>query len=1200
MAQTAPQRRTPSPGDRLGRWALVRALGQGAFGSVFEVRDESGQVAALKCLPEAPGEELRALGGITHPGVVSLIDYGGPDPYWMVMTLASGAPLSDALGTRTADELCRIGAALCAALTAVHSAEVCHGDLKPENIVLDPQTGAVKLVDFGLAGARSGGTPQFAAPEVLAGGPPTTAADCYGLGMTLTALATGERPAADAQSLWQRTQAPVAADVQPAWLAELLKAWTHPLPEQRPSAAEAADVFAAQGFEVAPPGPGGIRRKASTVFVTPSGLGPVLDGFVDGGPSLCLCGPSGSGRTAVLRHLARELGARGETIRWVRPGDQLDELRGWTQSGRLWLLADDFHNMEADLQADLWRLESRSGVHLATTSDDAGHAGMQVVPLPSLTEEEVAAVCQRLLGAAPDPLISTVWGESAGRPGSVLDAVIGAVRGRGLTWCRGSWVVDQVRLAALRQDGQLGQPAMDGLDPATVQVGALLAAARRPLDANAAAEICGVPPAQWSCALDELEALDWVEVSANGAAQMSSVGRAAALLDACPQAEELHRQLAAHWSGPVAPVLGWYLVGANDRREALRQGPACLAAATGEERARLARSLWALSPEPSLALPVVTALTARDHVDEAMDVVAQMVGRIDDAADEARLELQLALLHTRRSDWHQATVHLGAAEATLGATTEVIDAAARVHFRAGMFGPALTASMKLAGGAPPDDDDGLALWLHHRAIWAQSAHQVEGIEAALAVLAGVRPGAGAHLSAGALLDGVRGRLLWHAGDLRGAAAAFSRATSGQARLGAVDHARLCNNAGLAYYQMGLLSQAIDNWEQARLGFVRAEQPAETARVLTNLCQGLREAGRWERALQAGRRAVEQAAALRLHDIQAAALGNLGDAALAGGDPDEAAAHYEAAITLSQTHRLTDGLAEHHRRRAALAAHRRDPDALVVALGALGIAEDQQDRAESQRCQVLVLLARIRAHHTVDAAEAVQVLEREVTDGGQAALLAWLRRWGAECLLESGQADSAAEMAQGCIRWAREAPDHDLIRQAQAVLDDANALNTDRTALPLRQLIHTFVALAHTRTRVELARRATEDIVEVIGVERAFVLLVSEDGELEEVGRATPASGPQDAPSASVLDRVVARQREVLATDLDERGELRIATSVLAMDLRAAMGLPLLDGDRLVGVLYVDSSFAVDGPLQGATELLRWLADFMAGLLARLP
>jgi serine/threonine-protein kinase len=204
-----------------GKYEILRELGRGAMGVVYEARDPSNGVeVALKVMSppsrktkeaekrqqERFGREARALSGLNHPHVVHLSERGeiGGRPYFC-MELVRGSTLKERLhqqGPLSLPELVRLAHELSGALDYIHSHGVVHRDVKPENIMLQPD-GRAKLMDFGVAQLLSfedltslggfHGSPAYMAPEQVAGGLVDARTDVYALGITLYEAATARR-----------------------------------------------------------------------------------------------------------------------------------------------------------------------------------------------------------------------------------------------------------------------------------------------------------------------------------------------------------------------------------------------------------------------------------------------------------------------------------------------------------------------------------------------------------------------------------------------------------------------------------------------------------------------------------------------------------------------------------------------------------------------------------------------------------------------------------------------------------------------------------------------------------------------------------------------------------------------------------------------------------------------------------------------
>jgi len=209
-------------GASLGAWRIVRFVGQGGMGEVYEVARADGQFeqrAALKVMRAEAARfqdrfdaERRILARLEHPGIVRLLDGGvTPDnrPY-AVMEFIHGEPITAWCDSRatTLGQRLALFVQVCEAAQYAHGHLVVHRDIKPGNVLVD-DSGRAHLLDFGIAKlldvatpgqAAPGGvtaaflTPDYAAPEQLTGEPVTTATDVYALGLLLYELLSGARP----------------------------------------------------------------------------------------------------------------------------------------------------------------------------------------------------------------------------------------------------------------------------------------------------------------------------------------------------------------------------------------------------------------------------------------------------------------------------------------------------------------------------------------------------------------------------------------------------------------------------------------------------------------------------------------------------------------------------------------------------------------------------------------------------------------------------------------------------------------------------------------------------------------------------------------------------------------------------------------------------------------------------------------------
>ncbi|MDB4931785.1 MAG: putative serine/threonine-protein kinase pknH, partial [Myxococcaceae bacterium] len=231
------------PGAMFGRYAIVRRIGKGGMGAVYEAThvDLQKRVALKTLHPEYARDpairarflqEGKAASRLRHPHVVDVSDFGLQDGNaYLVMEYLEGEGLDALLEREGALEVTAIAEILlpiCSAVSAAHGVGIVHRDLKPENIFLARnalgQT-LPKVLDFGIsklddpaAGfARTGssallGTPYYMSPEQAQGANRVDArSDQYALGVILYECATGQKPF-DAEALFALLKRVVEGD----------------------------------------------------------------------------------------------------------------------------------------------------------------------------------------------------------------------------------------------------------------------------------------------------------------------------------------------------------------------------------------------------------------------------------------------------------------------------------------------------------------------------------------------------------------------------------------------------------------------------------------------------------------------------------------------------------------------------------------------------------------------------------------------------------------------------------------------------------------------------------------------------------------------------------------------------------------------------------------------------------------------------
>ncbi len=206
--------KTPTTFGDNGNFLLERELGTGGMGGVYMGRDKMlDRAVAVKVMLKELGSdvefvdkfkrEAQAAARLIHPNIAQIYSYGICEgmPY-IAMELAAGGSLYTIMnatpGKTDVTRVMKIGQQVAQALQCASDLGFVHGDVKPENILLDAN-GNAKLVDFGLAAMQKDtseiwGTPYYISPEKVKKEPIDFRADMYSLGGTLYHALTGVAP----------------------------------------------------------------------------------------------------------------------------------------------------------------------------------------------------------------------------------------------------------------------------------------------------------------------------------------------------------------------------------------------------------------------------------------------------------------------------------------------------------------------------------------------------------------------------------------------------------------------------------------------------------------------------------------------------------------------------------------------------------------------------------------------------------------------------------------------------------------------------------------------------------------------------------------------------------------------------------------------------------------------------------------------
>ena len=200
-----------------GRYLLKDKVGSGGMATVYRAQDQvlNRTVAVKIMLPQYAGDatfaarfkqEAQAAAGLQSPYIVGVYDWGRDgNTYFIVMEYLRGTDLKSGIrshGALDPKKVAQIGSQICAALSVAHKHEIVHRDIKPQNIMVQPD-GNIKVMDFGIARAKNShltqdnnvlGTAHYVSPEQTRGQELGPTSDIYSLGVVMYECATGRVP----------------------------------------------------------------------------------------------------------------------------------------------------------------------------------------------------------------------------------------------------------------------------------------------------------------------------------------------------------------------------------------------------------------------------------------------------------------------------------------------------------------------------------------------------------------------------------------------------------------------------------------------------------------------------------------------------------------------------------------------------------------------------------------------------------------------------------------------------------------------------------------------------------------------------------------------------------------------------------------------------------------------------------------------
>jgi len=301
-------------GQTLGKCSIEKYIGEGKTSVVYRATYEPlSRTVAVKVLQahlkKVPAivrvfqHEGRAVAALDHENVLKIYGVGEDQGHhYLVLELLHGKDLLVVIdagedGHLPVEQALDLTRQAAAGLAAAHRKNLVHRDIKPQNLVVEPD-GTLKIVDFGLAAEAEGafaggrlGTPHYMSPEVCRGEQAGTASDIYSLGITLFHMLVGHPPYAGRQTTEEIVEEHLKGkrlepeklrrDLSPA-VADLVRRMTRLDPSARPRAKEIIDYLAKAGSEkmrrARPARSGRVRRAARKKQSSPTVL--IIGGVV--------------------------------------------------------------------------------------------------------------------------------------------------------------------------------------------------------------------------------------------------------------------------------------------------------------------------------------------------------------------------------------------------------------------------------------------------------------------------------------------------------------------------------------------------------------------------------------------------------------------------------------------------------------------------------------------------------------------------------------------------------------------------------------------------------------------------------------------------------------------------------------------------------------------------------------------------------
>lgn len=885
------------------RYHILRTVGSGGMGVVYLVEDtrKDNKIMALKTIRGAADAEAQAgfraefrnVHGVIHPHIPEVFDFGTLAPLgeglFFTCEFVDGVPLDKLADTWSPAELQDILVKLCRALSFLHSRNLLHRDIKPDNILgRRAENGHVeplKLVDFGLASHRdsadpTAGTLDYLAPELVEGQAATNLSDIYALGMVLFRLATGQLPFAGDDPLAVArlrtiTEAPSALKFRgdlPVGLADVIAAMLRTKPEDRPLTARHVIALLNErsgteySYETEATRSAYIRSSSLAAHSEARAVLRESQRQLSAGqtpPPLIIFAEHGLGRRRLIRDFGADLTIDGVAVQMVEPQEPNPVLIPQA----IVLIPEAEHLPPDCLNHLLQRVRSGGnwcvlGTSRAETDFDSALGPHRTLRLQPLTLDGVHDYMLATFteGSFPPPFVQQVYSKTLGLPNAVrtiLDQLLDAERLRiglsGWELLPGAWDLPLLQAVAATIATRL-----ETFSPAARTVVEILGCSPTPLPEALLRQVCANIPIEYAAASAELRSTNWRQASAAGIA-LTFDGIADYIADSLSNdaRRQIHDRLYQAWNAAtdVEPAVRQREMLYHDIYAAAWRTPAVEAAATlqvllsGGDVRRVRKLIeFSLASDPPSAIRDVM-LDALISIEYMEGDIARSASRLDELLQHGEVDItdsnrahiaRYAMLEEKLGRTEHAEELLNRCLAALpdghdGTAGSVFGTLAWIAFKRGEAERARSLAEEGLVRVPPQAaDPGHAMLLNTVATLAFYRGETDAAEIywkrCLEVNEFIRDRKGI-----ASIYNNLGVLAAQSGDRLRSSAMWEQSAAIAQEINDVHRlAGIYNNLGIDALETGRLPEAEDYYLKALAFFRRLKSPREQVAILSNL------------------------------------------------------------------------------------------------------------------------------------------------------------------------------------------------------------------------------------------------------------------------------------------------------------------------------------------------------------------------------